>query len=314
MKSYVQTITEKNLIHNLSDLLNPISLTDFIANYWGKEYCYIKGDDAKFKHLFSWELLNRILLTHRLDYPRIRLIRNGELLNPATYLDYKNDRRGSRYSKVNSEKLNQELFKGTAIHISSVEEFNQEIKFLTEKIEKELLTKIEATIHIGLNESKGFHPHFDAHDVFVLQVSGRKKWKIYGFIENHPIRVGPSIKSEISKEPIWEAIIEQGDLLYLPRGMWHSAEALVEPSLHISIGMTNPMSIDYLLWLADNLKALEIIRTDIPSLLSESEKNIFIEKIRSILSETINIKSLNAFIQNYTEKSPVKEFNLPKIQ
>jgi ribosomal protein L16 Arg81 hydroxylase len=241
------------------------------------------------------------------------LIRNGEVLNPESYLSYKVDRRGTRFSRVNPEFLNEELKKGTAIHILGVEEFKEELNVLVENIENELLTKIEATIHIGINESTGFHPHYDAHDVFVLQISGRKNWKLYGFIESYPVRIGPSIKTEIHNTPIWEGILEQGDMLYLPRGIWHSAEAFKEPAMHVSIGMTNPLAYDYLIWLVNNLKAFELVRMDIPRLNGEKEEKEFIEKIKKILVEDVNKKTLKAFISEYSQKKIKRRFQLPNI-
>ena len=39
--------------------------------------------------------------------------------------------------------------------------------------------------------------------------------------------------------PLWEGMLEDGDLLYIPRGWWHVATPLDEPTLHLTVGVNN---------------------------------------------------------------------------
>jgi hypothetical protein len=53
-------------------------------------------------------------------------------------------------------------------------------------------------------------------------------------------------------------------VLYLPRGHWHAAVGLGEPSLHLTIGLTRKTGADLLHWLADEALTQEPGRADLP--------------------------------------------------
>ncbi|MBX2815140.1 MAG: cupin domain-containing protein, partial [Saprospiraceae bacterium] len=56
----------------------------------------------------------------------------------------------------------------------------------------------------------------------------------------------------------------KGDLLYVPRGMYHSAQALSGPSLHITIGIPCRTHIDFAHWMIDQLAHLPEMRKNLP--------------------------------------------------
>ena len=91
--------------------------------------------------------------------------------------------------------------------------------------------------------SRGFDAHYDVHDVFVLQVAGQKHWTIHEPVLRDPLRtqVWTDRREEVAAaatgEPVIDAVLEPGDVLYLPRGFLHSATALGEISAHLTIGI-----------------------------------------------------------------------------
>ncbi|MGY1643342.1 cupin domain-containing protein [Geodermatophilus sp. SYSU D00703] len=91
--------------------------------------------------------------------------------------------------------------------------------------------------------SRGFSPHYDVHDVFVLQVAGEKHWRIHQPVLPDPLRTQPwndraaAVAAAAEREPVIDAVLRPGDALYLPRGYLHSAVALGEISAHLTIGV-----------------------------------------------------------------------------
>jgi hypothetical protein len=91
--------------------------------------------------------------------------------------------------------------------------------------------------------SRGFSPHYDVHDVFVLQVAGEKHWRIHEPVLPDPLRTQPwsdrsaAVASAAEHEPVIDAVLRPGDALYLPRGWLHSAVALGQTSAHLTIGV-----------------------------------------------------------------------------
>jgi len=61
----------------------------------------------------------------------------------------------------------------------------------------------------------GVGPHFDSYDVFLLQASGRRRWKI-GRQKDLTLQQGVPLKILQNFEPDEEFVLEAGDMLYLP--------------------------------------------------------------------------------------------------
>ena len=296
---------------NFNDLILPISIEQFLSQYKGEKHFVSKGNKDRFQNLLSWDKLNEILFTQRLDYPRFRLIRNGEVIEPYIYTDFKSDKRGGKIAKLNPTKLNTELRKGTAIHILAVEEFSEELTQICSRIGNEMQSEVGMTAHIGMHESKGFNLHWDSHDVLILQLYGKKRWKLYGLTEKYPFRIGPSRKENISNEIVWEGDLEEGDVLYLPRGYWHDVNAYEEPCMHISIGMFNPKPTDYLKWLNNYLTEFEFFRKDLPANPSDTDLTIFLTEVKEKLNSMITSKTYLTYLKEFSKSEKMDKFNLP---
>lgn len=72
----------------------------------------------------------------------------------------------------------------------------------------------------------GVGPHFDSYDVFLLQASGRRRWKI-GKQKDLSLQQGVPLKILQNFEPEQEFVLEAGDMLYLPPRYAH--DGLAEP-------------------------------------------------------------------------------------
>ena len=99
----------------------------------------------------------------------------------------------------------------------------------------------------------GVGPHLDSYDVFLLQASGRRRWR-WGPTDRRdppPFKAGLPLKILQHFEPAHEAILEPGDLLYLPPGVAHEGTA-VGACMTFSIGFRAPSRLEYLrAWLGD---------------------------------------------------------------
>ncbi len=83
-------------------------------------------------------------------------------------------------------------------------------------------------------------PHVDAYDVFLIQVSGRRRWQI----QDRPAPPAPCIPDldlQILEDfnPDREWVVEPGDVLYLPPGIAHWGLALGQ-SMTCSVGFRAP--------------------------------------------------------------------------
>lgn len=84
----------------------------------------------------------------------------------------------------------------------------------------------------------GVGPHVDSYDVFLLQASGRRRWRIsrqrdLAIVPDAPLRLLAGFRAEE------EWVLEPGDMLYLPPGIAHDGVAVGE-CLTYSIGFRAP--------------------------------------------------------------------------
>ncbi|HSV71182.1 MAG TPA: cupin domain-containing protein [Methylibium sp.] len=84
----------------------------------------------------------------------------------------------------------------------------------------------------------GVGPHVDSYDVFLLQVQGRRRWRIAP-PGDAALRPGLPLKILARFEPTEDWVLEPGDLLYLPPGWAHEGVAVGE-CMTASIGFRAP--------------------------------------------------------------------------
>lgn len=106
---------------------------------------------------------------------------------------------------------------------------------------------VQANAYSTPASAQGFGVHHDTHDVLVLQVSGRKRWRLYEPLLELPLK-SQRWSDELGDpgEPVQDVVLEAGDTLYLPRGWPHEAAAADADSLHITVGLHPQTRLDAL--------------------------------------------------------------------
>jgi hypothetical protein len=269
--------------NGLSGLLEPHTAEEFLASSWGQTYRHIRGREGKFAHLLPWERLGDILRQHRLDFPRLRLMREGRALPVNSYLRHTSGARNKQpIPRLQPVKFTGQLRAGATLVLDAVDELHEPLEELAAQLERLFRERIQINSYAGWHTSRGFDLHWDDHDVFILQVTGRKRWRVYGQTRPHPL-AGDAGNPKPTGAPLWEATLEDGDLLYIPRGWWHVAEPLDEPTLHLTVGIHKRTGIDLLTWLGGQLRASETFRQDLPRFASPAERAAHMWRLREEL-------------------------------
>ncbi len=127
---------------------------------------------------------------------------------------------------------------GATISLSQMHERLPPLAALCRVVERTFSSHFQTNIYLSPPHAQGFKTHFDSHDVFVLQVSGSKLWTIYDTGIVLPLR-GQAFDPDrhTPGPPTREFTLHAGDLLYCPRGLYHSARSTDETSLHITLGL-----------------------------------------------------------------------------
>ena len=101
---------------------------------------------------------------------------------------------------------------------------------------------VQINAYLSPAEARGLDLHFDYHDVFVVQLGGAKRWRIWDPLPRttNPIKGNHAIalpRFDELGDPLLDITIGSGDCLYLPRGYPHAAETVDQHSDHLTIGL-----------------------------------------------------------------------------
>jgi ribosomal protein L16 Arg81 hydroxylase len=281
----------------LDDALRPIPTAEFLKDYVGKKFLYLPGEPGKFKSLFDWRVLNQVLQTQRFTAPRLRLVHEGHSV-PATQY--------TRDTALRPAAMTELLRSGATLVLDSVEELNPPLTEFAQRVEKAIEARVQVNLYCGWRVYPGFDVHWDGHDVVVLQIAGRKQWKVYGETEPFPLKNSVEAGKKPPKtDPIWEGVLTDGDLLYLPRGWWHVAIPCDEPTLHLTMGMNHHVGMDLVRWVTERLEADVRMRTNVPMVADDATKAAYQASIQSAIRDAFNGPDLlQQFIDSRNHLAP----------
>ena len=256
---------------------------DFLTRIWGRTFAHLPRTRGRFAGLLSRSEVNGMLQKHRLEPPRLRLVRNGEFAPKNTYLRYE----GRNVPFVVPEQLSQKLRDGYTLIIDAVDDMADGVMRLAEDFERVLHESVQVNLYAGWREQQGFHRHCDFHDVVVLQVYGKKYWRVYEGGRPHPLRedVAPNEKPD---QVVWEGVLEEGDALYIPRGWWHEASGVGDVTLHLTFGIHQRTGVDLMHWIANELRASTEFRAPLRRFASEEEQREQLAELRKQFVEKLD--------------------------
>lgn len=305
---------EEAIPHDLASVLAPLDAEAFLASDYGQKFVYVPGTPGKFSALLPWPVLNEILEQHRLEPPRLRLTREGKPVPPERYVSYQPNRRksGQPIPRLNSTALTRELRDGATLVLDNVDELHRPIRRIAESFERVFRVRVQVNSYSGWRTSHGFDLHWDDHDVFILQVAGRKQWKVYGMTRPFPLGRDAELTLNPPTEVLWDGLLQSGDVLYIPRGWWHVATPLDEPTLHLTVGVNNHTGADLLNWFADRMRRVEDVRRDIPHLAGIEAMRSYANRLRDALLQEWRPEMIDEFMAEMDAKArPRPSFALP---
>jgi hypothetical protein len=247
----------------LASLIGPEAVPGFLDGRLGSRPFRTALAPEAARGLFGWPELNAALAEHRLAPPRLKLERAGEDVTAGLFRT-RSTRRGATLYDLDAAVLNARLREGATLIVDAVNELNPPLQALCEGLAAEFACACQTNLYACWGATQGFDVHWDDHDVFVVQVEGRKRWRLYGATRTAPTRRGIHAEHPRPDQVLDEIVLAPGDVLYLPRGYWHAAVGQGEPTLHLTIGLTRKTGADFLHWLADHALAEATVRMDLP--------------------------------------------------
>lgn len=124
---------------------------------------------------------------------------------------------------------------GATISLTGLDRTSKPLRELCASLERRFSAVFQVNAYLTPALSQGFDTHCDAHDVFVLQIQGTKRWKVFDAPVELPVEFR-KVRNAGELPVLLEVELQPGDLLYLPRGYPHHAVSAEATSLHVTVG------------------------------------------------------------------------------
>lgn len=124
------------------------------------------------------------------------------------------------------------LVQGVDLHVDAVHRLMQAFRFVPD-------ARLDDLMISWASEGGGVGPHFDSYDVFLLQASGKRHWRI-GRQRDLSLEEDVPLKILRHFEPEEEWVLEPGDMLYLPPKWAHDGVAVEGECMTYSVGFRSP--------------------------------------------------------------------------
>lgn len=238
---------------SLGYLIQPTLRANFFDQYFDQKPLYVPGPEDKFADVFSWDRLNRILnMTHVWSSHNFVLSKDRQVIPAAEYCMSVMGRDGTNILQPRFRDIEQKLKEGSTLTLAAAGQLDPGIASVVASLTTAFSALAECNIYCSWKQVQAFPSHFDVMDVFVLQISGEKVWRLYENRFEAPLKTEgyhfsglPDDYHDKHKGTVArEVTMTPGDFLYIPKGYYHDALASSDASLHLTFGLTQNRGVD----------------------------------------------------------------------
>lgn len=227
--------------------LDPVGREEFLADWFERRPLHVeRSQPGRFDAVLSDADVERIVCETAIRTPAFRLVKDGAQLPVSTYTTDIPWRPGAFDGTALVDRVAQEHAAGATLVLQALHLHHAATAAFCRGLEIELGWPVQANAYRTPASSQGFGVHHDTHDVFVLQVAGRKRWLVHAPVVELPLKTQRWTSGADAGEPVLDVMLQAGDTLYLPRGWPHAASGADVDSLHVTVGLHPPTRLDAL--------------------------------------------------------------------
>lgn len=236
----------------IEDVFGAFRLNEFIEAHLHRLPLALAGSAGTLCSVGSWDVLERIVVQPQCD---LLIIRRGEQLQ--------------NHQLADATRLCDVVSRGYTVRVRHAERHDADIKSLAMLFEATFEAPVDVHLYATPADSFGFSWHYDAEDVFILQTAGEKEY----FLRKNTVNPWPleeTIPADLRYErelmPLMRATLMAGDLLYIPCGYWHRAQANPgsDVAISLAVGVMSRSAMDIFQLLRSRLLESLIWRQRLP--------------------------------------------------
>jgi ribosomal protein L16 Arg81 hydroxylase len=225
----------------IEDVFGSFGVDEFIETHLHRLPLALAGSATTLCSVGSWEALERIVFQPQCD---LLIVRRGEQLQ--------------NHELADATQLLNIISRGYTVRVRHAELHHAEIKSLANVFEATFESPVDVHFYATPADTFGFSWHYDAEDVFIVQTAGEKEY----FLRKNTVNPWPleeTIPADMRYErelmPLMRATLKAGDLLYIPCGYWHRAQANPgsEVAISLAVGVMSRSAMDIFALLRNKL-------------------------------------------------------------
>ncbi|MCZ4080107.1 cupin-like domain-containing protein [Rhodococcus sp. H36-A4] len=218
----------------------------FADEYWGKKPLLSRASDltASFDDLMTPSAADELISRRGVRTPFARMAKDGSLLDQSQFTS-SGGFGAEMPDQLDSAAILSAFAAGHTLVLQGLHRLWPPLIDFVRDLVDDIGHPSQVNAYITPASSRGFDPHYDVHDVFILQISGEKRWILHPPVHTHPLADQPwsdrrsAVEQQAREVPTVDTVLAAGDALYLPRGWIHSAEALGDTTIHLTIGVAS---------------------------------------------------------------------------
>ncbi|MFD4002937.1 cupin domain-containing protein [Streptomyces rubiginosohelvolus] len=226
----------------LESRLTGLDREEFARDVWGRTASLTRGA-SDFSDVFSPSAVDELISRRGLRTPFLRVAKDGATL-PSSSFTAPAGVGATVADQLDDTALWRAFADGATLVLQALHRTWEPVAELVSGLSAELGHPVQANAYVTPPQNRGFDAHYDVHDVFVLQIEGAKRWVIHEPVLPDPLRDQPwtDHRAAVADRaahgtPHLDTMLRPGDVLYLPRGWLHSAQAQGEVSIHLTLGV-----------------------------------------------------------------------------
>jgi ribosomal protein L16 Arg81 hydroxylase len=207
---------------NLQTLLGDVSIQQFVADYYQRLPYSAEGSARSLNEVANWELLTRIITHEQAD---ILVCRQNEQCSgeiPRT-----------------SDAAKRFVDEGYTLLVRHAEQHDEKLANLAASFARDFAAPVNIHMYCTPGGQYGFGWHYDAEEVFIIQTTGRKEYRLRKNTVN-PWPIEETLPADMHYEreimPLMKCELAAGDWLYIPSGYWHMGQSS-ETAISLAIGV-----------------------------------------------------------------------------
>jgi hypothetical protein len=293
-------------IETFAELLAPQRQEVFFAQSWEQEPLHLRrGDERFYEMLLTHPAIEAAIASGGLRFPAIQLARDGGFY-PAEAFTRTIRSGGDIFTGIpDLDRVNAEYRSGATISLPGFHRACKPLATLAAAIEAEFNHPVHTNVYVTPGNASGFAPHYDTHEVFVLQIAGRKRWRIHAPPLPLPHRSQVfDPRGYTPSPPILEIELAAGDLLYLPRGFVHATATAENFSVHVTLGVTVFTWVDLLAdWVQSSRNHPALRRALPPGFAGDDARRQFVkDQLPLIVAELQRVADFDPAVDDFARR------------